>query len=242
MKKLFSIWAFGLSLAVWIQSVSAHYLFLSIDPEDGEHGAMNLYFEEAPAPGDGFYLDPFIQRGQAWLRLSGVEKSEPLKLTEVKVEEKNHRWLTSKLSKSGPRSVESYTKWGVYKYGKTDVLLHYYAKFIDVETPEQLAEVGQSDNLKLDVRPTWEDDKLRLEVMWDGKPAPDTKIYLRGPGLKGTINTDANGKATLKPEKPGQYSLRAYHREGDKSGTFEDKSYEEVRHHSSLTIILPLGN
>ncbi len=237
-----TIFAIAVHLFLFVPTASAHYLFLAIDSKAGEHGTMNLFFEEGPRPGDGFYLDPFIQRGQAWLRMAGAEKAEPLKLTEVKVEEKNQRWLTSKLPKSGPRAVESYGKWGVYRYGKTDVLLHYYAKYIEVNSVEQLADVGKSDNLKFDVRPSWKDGTLFLQVVWDGKPAAGTTVYLRGPGLNEKVSTDKDGVASFKPDKPGQYVLRAYLQQPDLSGTFEDKDYQEVRHHSSLTMILPLKN
>jgi hypothetical protein len=235
------IFAIAVNLFLFVPSASAHYLFLAIDSKAGEHGTMNLYFEEGPRPGDGFYLDPFIQRGQAWLRLAGAEKAEPLKLTEVKVEEKNQRWLSSELPKSGPRAVESYGKWGVYRYGKTDVLLHYYAKYVEVQSAEQLVDVGKSDNLKFDVRPSWQDGTLFLQVVWDGEPAVETTVYFRGPGLNQTVKTDKAGVASFKPEKPGQYVLRAYLQQSDLSGTFEDKEYQQVRHHSSLTMILPIG-
>ncbi|MGE0606930.1 MAG: hypothetical protein AB7O62_07545, partial [Pirellulales bacterium] len=200
--------AVAIQLFSFVPAASAHYLFLSIDPSAGEHGTMNLFFEEGPQAGDGFYLDPFLQRGKAWLRVAGVEESRPLKLLEVKVEEKNQRWAASELAKSDNRAVESYCQWGVYRYGETDVLLHYYGKFVDVETAEQLAEVGQSDNLKLDVRPTWQDGSLSVQVMWDGKPLGGSTIFLRGPGLNKKVTADEDGNATIKPEKPGRFTLR----------------------------------
>lgn len=236
-----TVFLFAIHLFLCVSSASAHYLFLSIDSGSGEHGTMNLYFEEGPRPGDGHYLDPFVQRGQAWLRVVGEKESLPLELVEVKVEEKNQRWLSSKLAKSGPRAVESYGKWGVYRYGQTDVLLHYYAKVVEVETAEQLADVGKSDNLKFDVRPAWTDGNLVIQVTWNGEPAADTTVYLRGPGLNKTVKTDADGALRFKPEKPGQYVLRAYRQENDQSGAFEGKAYEQVRHHSSLTINLPIA-
>ncbi len=232
--------AIVLQFAVLLPAASAHYLFVEIESKEGEHGQMNLYFEEAPRPGDGGYLDPFIARSESWLRTAGAE-AVPVKLNEVKVEEKNQRWLSGPLPGSGPRAVESTCVFGVYRYGQTDVLLNYYAKCIEAESAEQLKELGRSDKLRLEIRPTWSEGELRAEVLWEGKPAADTAVFLRGAAISANVKTDAAGIVVLKPEKPGRYTLRAYYQEPGLAGTYEGKEYSEVRHHSSLTIHLPIG-
>jgi hypothetical protein len=222
-------------------TASAHYLWLSIDKDSGDHGTMNLYFEEGPWPRDGQYLGPFMERGKAWLRLASEPKSSEIELAEQKNEKKNQRWLNSALQKGGPRAVESYGKWGVYRYGKTDILLHYYAKYIDVPTANHVAAVGTSDNLKLDVRPTWSDGELTLQVDWGGTPAVGRTIYVRGPaGFKQNLKTDSEGVAKLQPDKEGRYFMRTYVEE-DRAGKDGGKEYQKIRHHSSLTINLPFG-
>jgi hypothetical protein len=77
--------------------------------------------------------------------------------------------------------------------------------------------------------------------MWDGKPSADTTVYLRGPGLNQTVKTDKEGVTSFQPDRPGQYVLRAYLPQPELSGSFEGKEYQQVRHHSSLTMILPLS-
>ena len=99
---------------------SAHYLWVSVDNKSGEQGAANIYFEEGPAPGDGGYLDPFVERGQSVIRT--VASLQPAKLETTVATSPGKRWLTAKLPKAAPRSIDSYGMFGVYRYGKTDVL------------------------------------------------------------------------------------------------------------------------
>jgi hypothetical protein len=46
---------------------SAHYLWVKVETKSGRHTA-HVIFEVAPAAGDGEYLQPFVDRGQAWIR------------------------------------------------------------------------------------------------------------------------------------------------------------------------------
>ena len=118
-------------LAVLLQVASAHYLWVTVDPKSGDHGTVNVYFEGGPGPGDGHYLDPFIERGKHWIRTGDAKKPADLKLEVVK--KPKQRWLSAKLDKGGNRAIESFTKFGVYRYekAKLDVLLHYYGRHID---------------------------------------------------------------------------------------------------------------
>jgi len=61
-----------------VPHASAHYLWVEIDAEADEHGMAVIYFEEAPAPGDGHYLDHFTSSGKIWFR--SVEQIEPKRL------------------------------------------------------------------------------------------------------------------------------------------------------------------
>lgn len=107
-----------------VSQVSAHYLWVTISTKSGEHGTTNIYFEGGA--GDGQYLDPFVEHGKTWIRT--VAKSKPVLLKTSDTKENGKRWLSASLTATAPRSVDSCGKWGVYKYGDTDVLLHYYAR------------------------------------------------------------------------------------------------------------------
>ncbi len=217
----------------------AHYLWITVDAKTGQHGTTNIYFEGGPGPGDGQYLDPFIQRGTSWFRT--VETNKPNKLPTSEVKKSDKRWLSAPLPAAAPRAIESYGQWGVYRYGQTDVLLHYYARYLDVDDHEDLHELATAAHLALDIVAHNEPDgSLSLTVLWQEKPAANRQLSVRGAGgFKQNLKTDAAGQVKIKPEAKGRYTFRT-HVEEKKSGTFEGKDYQLVRHHATLILNLPL--
>lgn len=217
----------------------AHYLWVALDPKPGEHGTAHLYFEEGPAPGDGHYLDPFEKHGKMWIRILTSEKPTPLKMSVSTKPGK--KWLSAPVPVAGPRSLESYGKFGVYSYGKTEVLLHYYARYLDVKSHDDLHELGKTEELDLQIVPHDLGKEMELTVFWKGKPANNRPIYLRGPKkFRKKLTTDENGKVKFPAEDKGRYICRTFV-ELKEAGKDGDREYELIRHHSSLTMDLPLG-
>ncbi len=241
MKRLFLVACIGFVLAMTASVASAHYLWVTIAPKGGGHGTVNIYFEGGPGPGDGKYLDPFINRGTTWIRTIDAPKTAVLKVEETKSPGK--RWLSAKLPAAAPRVIDSFGMWGVYTYGKTEVLLHYYAKNADVSSSAELNKIGRSDKLAFDVVPTLDGQNVTCEVIWNGKPATNCKVSVRGPaGFKSkSLKTDANGKFTFAAGNKGRYTVHATLDEPDKSGTQDGKKYDIKRHHSTLVMTLPLA-
>ncbi len=231
--------AIVIHLSLLLASADAHYLWLAIDRTTGENGTANLYFEEGPRPGDGQYLDPFVNHGAMWLRTA--DRDEPVTLKMVETKQPGKRWLSAAVTAGGPRSVESYGKWGVYRYGQTDVLLHYYAKTVEADSAADLAKLAASPKLDLDIVPHSIGNKVEIQVLWHGKPAANSPVYVRGAGSNQTLKTDDKGMVSFPAEKAGQYTLRTSVEEKDKSGTDGGKEYQMVRHNSSLTINLPIA-
>lgn len=219
-------------------TVFAHYLWVSVDSSRDSDSA-DIFFEEGPRPGDGYYLDPFVKGGNTWVRT--VEKIDPQKVPTTEKKEGKNRWLRAELSHPAPRSVESQGTFGVYRYGQTDVLLHYYAKYLDVDKHEDLHELSRAKHLKLDIVPHDDQDEVQLSVYWQGQPADGRQFYIRGPqGFRQNTKTDSSGKVTFKPSGGGQYTFRTYVELPDESGKFDGKDYQKVRHHATLTMMLPL--
>ena len=54
---------------------SAHYLWVTIENQSGEHGVTRIVFEESSSAGDGHYLDHFSGTSKTWFR--SVEQIEP---------------------------------------------------------------------------------------------------------------------------------------------------------------------
>lgn len=230
-----------IGLGCLISTASAHYLWVAVDAKTGSHGTANIYFEEGPAPGDGHYLDPFVQRGKTWTRTVESPKPKLLKMSETKKPGK--RWLSAELPVAGPRSIDSYGKYGVYRYGKTDVQLHYYSRHLDVRNHEDLHALARAEQMEVDIVPHETEDGLELTVLWKGKPAANRPIYIRGP-KKFRLNTKTDDKGTVRfPTKDaGQYLLRSYVEE-NKGGTdpHDGKEYQLIRRHAMMTLRLPIG-
>lgn len=217
----------------------AHYLWVSAESKPGEHGVTNVYFEEGPRVGDGFYLDPFIERGTTWIRTAAAPQPREIEMQEKKEGDKQ-RWLQGELPAAAPRSIDSYGKWGVYRYGDTDVLLHYYARLLDVTKQSDLEKLARAEQMKLDIVPSTTASGMELQVLWQDKPAAGAPVYLRGPkNLKETLKTDENGKAQFQLSGPGQYLLRTYVEEPE-GGKDDGKEYQKIRHNGTVVMKLPL--
>jgi len=229
----------AICIGVLSSTASAHYLWVTIDKSAGAHGTTNIYFEGGPGPGDGKYLDPFVDRGTTWIRT--VDSIKPVELKTVDFKEANKRWLKAELPESAPRSIDSYCKWGVYPYGETDVLLHYYGRHLDVQSHDDLHELGRAEQMALDIVPHESDGIMELTVLWKGKPASSRTISVRGPsGLKENLKTDEKGRAEFKIGGKGRYILKTNVEEKDSPGTFEGKDYDMVRHHATMILTLPV--
>lgn len=228
-----------LLFGVLSSSAWSHYLWVTLDPKDGEHGTTNVYYEGGPGPGNGQYLDPFIRRGKTWIRTLDADRPAELKMEETKLPGK--RWLSAGLPAGGPRSVESYGKWGVYRYGKTDVLLHYYAKHFDVSSFDELTKLGRAEQLNLDVVPEFVDDGAGFRVLWKGKPAVGRPVDVRGPkGFKVALKTDKKGRVRFEIKSKGRYTIRTSVEE-KQTGTDDGKEFQLIRHHGTVVLNLPVN-
>ncbi len=216
------------------QSAKAHYPWIKIDGNEGKHGTVLFYFEHAPKPGDGAYLDPFIERGTFWAT-SPSDDPQEIELADTK--EGKLRWLQAELTAPSPRGVDLYTKWGVYRYGKTDTLLQYYARHIDARDAEAVSKLAPSKNLKLQLQPALVDGELSVRATWDGEPLANQEIALRSPRVAKSFKTNDDGVAIIPVDHGGQYGLRTK-MVVKQPGEFGGKAYEEVHHHATLLMVL----
>lgn len=232
--------AIVIQVSLVVSHASAHYLWVTIDAKTGDHGTTNVYFEGGPGPGDGQYLDPFIERGTTWIRTVDSPKPKALEMEVVK--QPGKRWLSAALPSKGPRSIDSYGKWGVYFYKNINkhVLLHYYARNLEATDHDDLHELGRAEQLDLDIVPHNDGDELELTVLWKGKPTAGCSVAIYGPQkFRETLKTDKNGRVTLTPKAGGTYRFQTKFEE-DKSGTDDGKDYQLIRHQMRMLMKLPL--
>ena len=219
----------ALQACFFVHSADAHYLWVTVDGE-----LVNIYFEESPAAGDGYYLGSYPIT--TWVRT--LKNSDPRELTIAEKQQgEDKKWLSGKIPFARPRSIESYGKFGVYTYDTTDVLLYYYARFIDVETHKELHDLASADHMDLDLIPTYDGNDLEVKVIWKGEPVSESIIHIRNSnGVKTELKTDQSGIVRLKIEDADQYSFRTTVTL-DQAGREGVRKYSSIRH--SVTLIIP---
>jgi hypothetical protein len=229
---------FLLSLMCPLPRASAHFLWVTTDDQRAEQGAARIYFEEAPSAGDGRYLDHFTNTCKTWFRTTLNIEPQLIQTSDIRKDEK--RWLQAKLPAGAPRSIDCYGKFGVYRYGRTKVLLHYYARRLDVSTHENLHELGRSEQMELDIVPHDSGGEVELTVLWKGKPAADRTVFIRGPmKFRKNLKTNKSGRVRFTPIIAGKYMFRTSVEEAT-PGRDGDEDYALIRHNGTLIMMLPL--
>ncbi len=224
----------ALALALFVPATHAHFLWVLVNRDN----SADVVFEHAPRIGDGHYLDPIVKRGKTWIRTPSNPKPTELKVIEKSLNKKKLRWLTSASPINSPCAIESYVKWGVYKYPKnTFKLLHYYARHIEADSESDLQKLARAEHLDLDIVPSLDNDGLKVLVLFKGKPAAGRPLYVRGP-VNASLKTDSNGIARVKDFKKGRYYFRTGYAV-QKAGKFEGKDYSIIHHQCTLTAELP---
>lgn len=230
-------------LLVCAESARAHYLWVVVDEgATGDNQMANVYFEESPSPGDGHYMDHFLGTSDLWVRT--LEDPAPKALKAVEIKKKDQRWMQLPFPKSEStnesRSVDAYGKFGVYEYGKTKVLLHYYARNFQASSHEAFHELGRAEQLNCDLVPHDKGQKIEVKLLWKGKPVADRMVFVRGPDkFRQNVKTNKRGRITITPKKKGKYTFRSSVEEplpGEEKG----ESYELIRHNVTLLMQLPL--
>ncbi|TWT50913.1 Nickel uptake substrate-specific transmembrane region [Rubripirellula amarantea] len=216
-------------------TANAHYLWIAVDRAGAGNGVANIYFEEAPEPGDGSYLDHFLGKSDVWVRTIENPSPDPIEADEVK--DGNNRWMRVAASTADEYSVDAYGKFGVYEYGQTKVLLHYYARTLAVQSHDAMHELGRAEQMNLDLVPHDVGSEFEFTLLWKGKPVADRTVFVRGPDkFRKNVQTDSRGKVRLERPTSGRLTLRSSV-EFATPGEDQGEAYELVRH--NITLVLP---
>lgn len=215
----------------------AHYLWVDTDSPTAADRVANIYFEESAKPGDGHYLDHFLGKSDVWVRTIERPSPQPIRAAEVKQGE--NRWMRVDLPDADEFSVDAYGKFGVYAYGKTNVLLHYYARHLAVASHDAMHELGRAEQMDLDLVAHEHGDVIEFKLLWKGEPVPDRRVFVRGPkGFRETFKTNVRGEIEVPHPDTGRLTLRSSVEErtpGEDGG----EAYEYVRH--NITLVMPMG-
>ena len=108
----------------------------------------------------------------------------------------------------------------------------------DQSTPMELDMIPLSTGLNLAagrVSPV-PGGEIVVQALFKGRPLPDTQLLVHAPiGWDKELKTDPQGVVAFTPLWPGRYVLEIIHVE-KMTGEFEGKSYEALRHRSTLAL------
>ena len=111
-----------------------------------------------------------------------------------------------------------------------------------LDAPDKSSSDGFSSGQWQDIIPHDHGKNLDLKVVWKGKPAVGRTIFVRGPkGFRKNIKTNESGRSSFEIEGAGSYSFRTSI-EIDKEGKDGEDTYQQIRHHATLIMQLPLKN
>ncbi|MEQ8768843.1 MAG: hypothetical protein RL885_33365 [Planctomycetota bacterium] len=212
--------------ALLCASAEAHFVWLVRTIESGEP-RLELYFGEAPEPGEGVMLD-LVEDAR-------VHRVTADGLVPVTLERGKHALLGSLKDAPADAFFVLQRDFGVMTRGDEAFLLRYYAK-----TGPALSDAawrrGSLPSMTLDIVPERQDDALLIHVTWRGKPVAGAEVKAMGPGLEGAeAVTNELGQVKLPISGPGRYAIRARHVE-DQGGETDGEEYTTTRHYTTLTV------
>ncbi|MCA9087952.1 MAG: DUF4198 domain-containing protein [Planctomycetaceae bacterium] len=220
-------------LLMWAGAAQAHFIWLVPATGADDSRTIQVYFAEEAAPDDPEYLSR--AKGLSMWRVQGRKPAEPL--APVLTEDE----LSAPVSADDTASLYIATHdLGVIKRGDSEFRLKYYAKTGPSITHPSWQRVKCGDQLRLDVVPTQDQDKVSVKVLFDGEPCAGSQVMVSGPGLDEIeLATSDKGVATFDFAKAGLYSIRARHIETAASQK-EQPARTDVRHYCTVAVDIPV--
>jgi hypothetical protein len=225
------LWLHALTLMLlWTQTASAHFPWLLTEPA-GIPDKVKVFFSEAAEPDDPELLDRLL-KADVWVL--GGRRGEPQSLSLKKGEDALEADLTTT---EQPSAVILRHAYGVVARGGEPFLLKYYGKTYTSPLPGTWRSIKDSVRLALEITPKIDDSATQLRVTWRGEPAVASTVTVTGPGIPSKWEGTTDESRTWRCELPqaGLYSIRARHVETTE-GQHEGKTYQSVRHYSTLSL------
>lgn len=214
---------------------SAHNLFVLIEKQESGPDVVDVIFEHSPYPGKGTYNQPLLDRGKTWVQELGSEETTSLTLKAA--ERLGKKFLQTQTTTKRPRAVIHSCEWGIYN-GRHNF---FHGKYLDASSPEELSKLARTPQLPLDLVVTASEEGLSVQVLFEDKPLPNTKVWIWTPGAKETTKTtDAEGRIALTDLKEGLHCFAAVHRIEGAKGEFEGEAYEGLVNGTTVNLRWPL--
>lgn len=208
------------ALACGALTANAHFIFLELPPE--AENAVHLRFEEEPG---------------ARTRESMQKLIQPMTVKTSDGDEIAFEFGDGALM--GKRPEGATLAAGTYDYGVLDkteqgrgvYMLKYHAK-----AAASAKEAKETAGLPLEATAKLEGQNLTCTITWEGEPVADAEVVLNLPGVSEPteLKTDAGGNVTALVLDEGWIGVRASLAK-EVTGEHDGKSYELVRHYTTLT-------
>ena len=212
-------------LAVCLLPASAygHFIWLDTTASDGK---VEVYFSESAAPGEAELLK-LIAAAKVW-KVSQDGKAESLNLSLT------DESLSANIKDNNGLFVLAHD-YGVFSRGDKAMHLKYFAK-AGPALGESAWNAKTGKQLDFDILPSFDGDKVKLTVYWQGKPLEGAEVTIDGQSLKTVeAKTDKKGQTTFTPAEAGFHYIRAKY-VIDKPGEHNGKKYDSKRHYVTLTL------
>ncbi|QDU25446.1 Nickel uptake substrate-specific transmembrane region [Anatilimnocola aggregata] len=212
----------------------AHFIFIATRPNAAGKPAVHILFGDDSIASEAKFLDN-VAHTKVWAHEAGKPPVE-VKL-EKEIMGENGTWMGA--TDVVGRAFTANCEYGVTSRGGAEPsLLVYHAKHIDATDPAALKSFARTENLKLDIVPSFQGEEGELQVLFDGKPAANAQVIIWTPDKyeKETENfTDADGKVKFKANQKGLWQVRARHTNAV-AGKKGDKEYKAEKHYCTLVL------
>lgn len=214
----------------WCAPAWAHFPFVVPD-QDG--ATARLIMSETLEPDGEVSIDLLKPTSLILRDAKGTE-------TPLSKESKPQQHLmTLALPGGGTRVVYGKADLGIMQRGKGPAhVLVYYPKTILGDAFDPATRLG--DKVPVELVPVRENDTVRLQLLVNGQPRPESEIRIITPdGVQDDYKTDDKG---LSPafDKPGRYAAWARHWV-EQTGQRDEKPYTQVRHYATLVFDFSTG-
>lgn len=217
-------------VAVQSPAAFAHFIWLS-PSTTGDAGKIAVYFGEAADDDSSDYLDRVSTVVVS--RVTGSLPAEALTLSKSKDS------ISTPVKFSDASVYVASHDLGIMDRGDSSFRLKYYAKTGPNVESNAWQTADSKDDLRLDIVPSRQGDKIQMTVYFDQQPVSDVEVTVARPNADSIqAVTNEAGAATFELSDAGLYSIRARHIDST-SGELNGKKFPETRHYSTVSLLVP---
>lgn len=219
------------TFVVGLQAAQAHFIWLVPQTASDGQSVVHVYFGE-----DAHDDTPDFLPRLKGVQLKSVAGRKPAADITTTLSDES---LTGPVNFGNDSVVVASHDFGVMDRGDAVFRLKYYAKGGPAVTDSAWSAAVTSDDLRLDIVPSFAGDQVTLGVLFDGKPVAGAQVVVARPGMEDYEGeTNSEGQAVIAVEESGIHSVRVRHIE-QAAGEVDGKKYAETRHYCTLALAVP---